>query len=94
MAKKQIKDIDVAALQPDELHSLKEVMREFITRLSNIDNELETLRLDRKELIEEFSDKLDVKMLQLAMKIIKAESEVDRKGAYDTFKDLLKDDFS
>ena len=85
--------IDYAAMQPDELNALKLEVREFIKRLSNVDNELMTLREDRKTLIEEFSGKLDVKTLQLAMKIVKLESTVDHKDSYETFKELLVDDF-
>lgn len=84
---------DVATLQPDELNEVKKIVKEFIARLTNIDNEIETLKEDRKYLLEEFKDKLDIKMLQHAMKVVKLESEVARKDTYDVFKELLTDDF-
>lgn len=91
--KKRAPEIDVASLQPDELNELKSVMREFIKRLTNIDNEMSLLRESRKELLEEYTEKLDTKMLQRAMKVVKLESEVPHRDAYDRFKELLEDDF-
>jgi len=93
MAKKKQPEIDVATLQPDELNALKEVVREFIKRLTNVENELTTLKEDRKALLEEFSEKLDIKTLQTAMKVVKVEAEIQHRSSYDTFKELLVDDF-
>ena len=84
---------DVATLQPDELGAVKTIVKEFISRLTNIDNEAEILKEDRKLLIEEFKEKLDIKMLQHAMKVVKLEAEVARKDTYEVFKELLSDDF-
>lgn len=84
---------DVATLQPDEIGAVKVIVKEFISRLTNIDHEVETLKEDRKMLIEEFREKLDIKTLQHAMKVVKLESEVARKDTYDVFKELLTDDF-
>jgi len=79
-----------ADLQPQEL---KETMREFLKRLTNVDNELEDLRQARKELLEEFSDRVDVQMLTKAMQVIKVEAGVSRKSTYDELKVLLLDNF-
>jgi hypothetical protein len=92
MAKKKVTP-QVAELQPDELGELKKVVKEFVSRLQNIDNELSELRLSRKELLEEFADKLDVKTLQTAMKVLEIEAGVQFKHNYDMFQDVLKDDF-
>ena len=91
--KKNPEAINVAELQPDELNELKRVMREFMTRLTNIDSEIKGLKESRKDLIDEFSEKLDVKMLNTAIKVVEIEANIDRKDTYDTFKDLLKDDY-
>jgi len=81
----------VAELMPDELNTLKALVKEFMTKVSSIDNEIELLKEDRKEIIEEYSDKLDMKTLQLALKVLKLESSVARRDAYDLFIEALKD---
>ena len=93
MAKKQQpKNYNVAEMQPDELNELKKVVGEFMKRLTNIENEMETLKEDRKVLIEEFSEKLDMKTLTMAIKAVKLESGVAHKDTYDLFIEVLKDD--
>jgi uncharacterized protein (UPF0335 family) len=79
----------VADLQPDELNALKVVLKEFMDRAQNIDNEIETLKDDRKALCEEFSRKLDVKTLQMALKVIKIQSSVQHRSAFDMFIETL-----
>lgn len=79
-------------MTPDELGALKKEVGEFMTRLSNIDNEIETLKEGRKELIDEFKEKLDMKTLQMAIKVVKLEASVENKHTFDTFVEVLKDD--
>jgi hypothetical protein len=92
MAKKTKPQINVAELQPDELNALKKKVGEFLTRLQNIENELESLKEARKDLIQEFSGELDIKTLTSAMKVLKIEHEVTFKDTYDLFIEVLKDD--
>lgn len=92
MPKKQPKNYNVESMQPDEVNELKKVVGEFMKRLSNIENEMETLKEDRKELIDEFSEKLDMKTLSLAIKAVKLESGVAHKDTFDLFIEVLKDD--
>lgn len=93
MAKrKQPQFANVAELQPDELNELRKVVGEFMNRLSNIDNEIETLKECRKDVIDEYSDKLDMKTLQAAIKAVKLEASVERKDTFETFVEVLKDD--
>ena len=89
--KKKRVDIDVATLQPSELNELKKVAEEFINRAQGIDNEIKMLQEDRKTLVEEFEEKLDIKTLALAMKVLKIESTVDRKDTFDMFVEILKE---
>lgn len=84
-------DRSVAELQPDELNALKLVVKEFINRMGNIDNEIELLKQDRKALVEEFSDKLDVKTLNSALKVVKIQNEVQHRDAFDVFMETLTD---
>lgn len=91
MAKKK-QSVDVANMQPDEINELKKVVGEFMTRLANVENEMETLKDDRKALIEEFSEKLDMKTLQAAIKQVKLQASVERKDTFDLFIEVLQDD--
>ena len=67
-------------------------LKEFIKRLTNVDHEIASLKEDRKNLIDEFSEKLDMKTLKQAMRVIKIEAGVDNKSTYDTYVDQLKSD--
>lgn len=78
--------------QPDELGALKEVVREFMKRLTNIENEIGLLNEDKKNLVEEFSDKLDVKTLKQAIRLVKIREKVDRKSTFDAFVDILEEE--
>lgn len=83
----------IAELQPDELNALKALVKEFIGKVESVDNEIELLKQDRKEIIEEYSEKLDMQTLQLALRIIKLQNSVARKDAFDLFMEALtKDD--
>ena len=59
---------NVAALQPDEIGALRDLVKEFVGRVENIDNEIELLKEDRKSVIEEYAEKLDMKTLQAALR--------------------------
>ena len=81
----------VAELQPDELNALKALVTEFIDKVQSIDNEIEELKGDRKQLFEDYSDKLDHKTLQLVLKVLKIQSAVAHRDAYDLFMEVLTD---
>ena len=88
MAKrKTINKVDI--MQPDELGALKQVVEEFKQRLGVIDNEISVLKDDRKELVAEFSEKLDMKTLTAAMKIVKIQQGVEHRDAFDCFLEVL-----
>lgn len=90
MSKKQSKkNYNVDLMQPDELGELKKLVKEFVTRIGNVDNEIELLKEDRKDLIEEYSTKLDLKMLQAAMKVIKIQQGVAHRDTFDLFIEVL-----
>ncbi len=55
MAKRrEVPVIDVANMQPDELGALKKVVNDFMERYKNVQNEIDLLKEDEKNLIEEF----------------------------------------
>ena len=90
MAKKA-PDKAVAELMPDELNALKALVQEFMGKVESIDSEIEGLKQDRKDLIEEYSEKLDMKTLQLALRVIKLQNAVAHKDAFDLFMEALTD---
>lgn len=91
MAKKNPIQTDIAALQPDELGALRLLVKEFISRIQNVDNEIETLKEDRKNVIEEYKEKLDMKTLQAALKVTKIQASIDHRDTYDLFLEVLTD---
>jgi len=82
---------NVANLQPDEIGALRELVKEFVGRVENIDNEIELLKEDRKTVIEEYSERLDMRTLQAALKVLKIQQGVDHKDTYDLFLEALTD---
>jgi uncharacterized protein (UPF0335 family) len=77
--------------QPDESSDLKLVVKEFMDRMQNLDNEIELLNEDKKALKEEFAEKLDVKTLNEALKVLKIKKGVKHKDTFDTFVEILED---
>lgn len=72
------------------LSELKEVAQEFLNRLNTIDNELSLLKDDRKELIDEYSKKLDMKTLKAAMQVNKIKKQVEHEDTFDVFLEILE----
>lgn len=85
MRKQSPKQYNVAHLQPDEIGALRTLVKEFIGKVESIDNEIELLKNDRKELLEEYKDKLDMKTLQAALRVIKIQQGVAHRDTYDLF---------
>lgn len=80
---------EVAVRQPVELNELKTLVVEFINRYETIDNELELLKQDQKELVEEYSDRLDIKTLKQAIRTINIKKKVDHLDTYEQFVHIL-----
>lgn len=91
MSKRAPKNYNVAIMQPDEIGALRTLVKEFITKIESIDNEIELLKGDRKEVIEEYTDKLDMKTLQAALRVLKIQQGVSHKDTYDLFIEALTD---
>lgn len=89
MAKRQSKNYNVDLMQPDELGELTKLVKEFVSRIENVDNEIELLKQDRKEIVEEYSTKLDLKVLQAAMRVVKIKHGVAHKDTFDLFLEVL-----
>jgi uncharacterized protein (UPF0335 family) len=78
-----------ADTQPTSITDLEPIIKEFVDKLKSIDNEIELLAQDRKELFEEYKDKLDVKTLRQAMRVAAIKEKVDKKDTFDTFVHIL-----
>ncbi len=85
MGKHKTPEKAIAELQPDELHALKAIVKEFMDKIQSVDDEVELLKEDRKEIIDEYSDKLDMKTLKIALAVIKLQRKVAHQDAYDLF---------
>lgn len=84
--------ISVADSQPDELGELSRLVKEFTGKMQYIDNELETLKEDKKTLVEEYSSRLDIKTLKAAMRVVKIQTEQAHKDTFDAMCEVLTDD--
>jgi uncharacterized protein (UPF0335 family) len=85
------KTYNIDLMQPDELNTLKSVVKEFMNRLENIDNEIELLKEDRKNLLEEYKAKIDLKTLQAALRVSKIQSTVAHRDTFDLFLSTLEE---
>ena len=83
--------LDGAERQPDEINELTALVVEFVDRFKNIENEITLLKESQKELLEEYSDRLDVKTLQAAMRTVKIKKKVSYKDTFDTFVNILEE---
>jgi uncharacterized protein (UPF0335 family) len=83
--------LDEPDRQPEELGELTVLVSEFVDRLRNIENEIELLKQDQKQLVEDYSDRLDVKTLQAAMRAVKIKKKVSYKDTFDTFIEILSE---
>lgn len=86
---KRAKNYNIAELQPDEINSLRTLVKEFMQKIESVDNEIELLKTDRKEIIEEYQEKLDMKTLQAALRVVKIQQGVEHKDTYDLFLEAL-----
>lgn len=92
MAKKTPeKQYNMAEKMPDEINALRAVVKEFVGKIEAVDNEIELLKSDRKEIIEEYSEKLDMKTLDAALKTLKIKSKVQHVDVFDLFIETLSD---
>ena len=89
MPKGNPKNYNVETMQPDEVNSLRSLVKEFVHKIESVDNEIELLKGDRKEIIEEYQEKLDMKTLQAALRVIKIQQNVQHRDTYDLFLEAL-----
>ena len=83
------KQYNIAVMQPTEINALRALVKEFVKKIETVDDEIELLKEDRKEIIEEYSQKLDYKTLQAALKVVKIQQAIEHKDTYDLFMEVL-----
>lgn len=77
-------------VQPSSVTELQPIIEEFVSKLRDIDNEVKLLSDQRKELIEEYAEKLDVKTLKHAIRAVDIRNKVEHKDTFDTFVEVLE----
>lgn len=80
-------NIAQAPLKKNE--TTEELVRKFLKAYRSIEIEMDDLRERKKELMEEYKDKLDKKALTQAIRVAKIKSKVDAKDTFDQYCDIL-----
>ncbi len=83
--------MDAAERQPDEIGELTKLVSEFVDKLKIIEGEIDLLKEQQKDLVDEYSDRLDIKTLQAAMRTVKIKKKVGYKDTFDTFVEILEE---
>ena len=55
----------------------REVVKELVEKLSRVENEMKLLREDKKIIVDDFKDRLDMKAFMAAWQILKKREKVD-----------------
>ena len=55
----------------------REVVKELVEKLTRVENEMKLLREDKKMIVDDFKDKLDMKAFMAAWQILKKRERVD-----------------
>ncbi len=79
-----------AERQPTDLNELTSLVNEFVDRYSNLENEMDMLKEDQKNLVDEYSDKIDIKTLKQAIRAANIKKKVSHKDTFDVFVDILE----
>jgi hypothetical protein len=75
---------------PTSITDLEPIIQEFVEKMKRVKNEQELLKQDEKDLMEEYKDKLDIKTLKAAMRVVAVKEKVDRKDTFDTMVEVLE----
>ena len=89
MRKKEKEDYDPDSM-PENFNDLKPIVSEFVQRMRNLENEEVELREQKKELVDEYSTKLDTKTLKLALRLVDIKKKVTHKHYFDLFLEILE----
>lgn len=90
MSKTKEETTSGADVMPSSLTELEPIVKEFVEKLKNIQHEQELLKQDEKDLIDEYSEKLDMKTLKAAMRVVAVKEKVTHKDTFDTLLEVLE----
>jgi|SaaInlV_165m_DNA_1040744.scaffolds.fasta_scaffold190153_1 uncharacterized protein (UPF0335 family) len=76
--------------QPDELNALNKLVEQFIKRLNAIESNVDLLKEEKKELLQEYKNRLDVKTLSAAMRVAKIRRTSSDLHQLDCFVEILE----
>ena len=76
--------------QPTSITELQPIVEDFVKRLRVIENEIKLLNDDKKQLVEEFGPKLDVKTLKAAIRVVELREKISHKDTFDSFVEVLE----
>ena len=73
-----------------------ELVGELVQRLMRVEHEIELLREDRKNLLGEYKDKLDIKVFQAALRIAKIKAKLSNtsEDSLDSVLEVVEDKFA
>jgi hypothetical protein len=91
MVRKKKQAPEIRELEPDELNEYKKLAIEYVDRLAVIENEITTLKGDKKTLDEEFEEKIDLKTLKKVIQTLNIEAKITAKDTFEIIKEALKD---
>lgn len=77
---------------PENLNELAPIVTEFVKRMRVLENEELTLREAKKDLVGEYTTKLDTKTLKLAIRLVDLKKKVQHKHYFDMFLEILDKD--
>ena len=60
--------------------------------MSVIENEVQVLNEQKRELMDEYKEKIDTKTLKLAIKMVDIEKKVAHKDTFDLFLEILQEE--
>lgn len=92
MTTREESTVDGADVMPSSLTELKPLVDEFLTKLKRIKQEQELLKVDEKELYEEYKTKIDMKEMKAAMKVATIKEKVAHKDAFDNLLECIERD--
>lgn len=76
---------------PSELGEITKILESFMDRFRRIEAEQDLLKEDAKALLEEFEDRLDVKTLKQAVRIVRAKKKIKHQDTFETYEHILDD---
>jgi len=77
--------------EPMEQGELKELLMKFMDRYTRLENEMDLLKEDAKNLLEEYEDRLDTKTLKQAIRIVRAKKKIKHQDTFERYESVLDD---